>query len=111
MSYVPPHKRNVSLTVSDFPSLSDNAPVKAGAGGPSYVSKVSTPVTTQVVKEEKSQNAVRPKPVQKEFVEFKVLQEEPYTKTVSDESEWTTKESKSSKKTKPDSDWDGFEDY
>jgi hypothetical protein len=108
-AYVPPHKRTVSLTVSDFPSLSDNALVKAGAGGPSYVSKASTPTTTQVVKEEKSQNAITYKPFQKEFK--KVTQEEVFTKTVPDESEWTTKESKSSKKTKPDSDWDGFEDY
>lgn len=113
-AYVPPHKRKeapVSLIPSDFPSLCGDAAPKAGAGEPSYVSKAAQP---ELPPQEKS---ARP-PVQRSFhtsfkqeriVEEKYVAPPPPISTT--EGEWVTKESKSSKKTKPDSDWDGFEDY
>jgi hypothetical protein len=109
-AYVPPHKRKgvtVELKPSEFPSLTDNVSVKAGAGGPSYASKA-----IETTKEEKTQPTPIHRTVEKSFNPVKeVIREEVFTKTVPDESEWITKESKSYKKTKPDSDWDDFEDY
>ena len=109
-SYIPPHKRKeaaVSLKPADFPSLSANDIPKAGAGGPSYVSKINIPIVQQPVK---TADVIKPTVLPIPFVE-KAAFVEPFTKTVVDEGEWITKESKSSKKTKPDSDWDGFDDY
>jgi hypothetical protein len=105
MSYVPPHKRKgVELKPSEFPSLSDNTSVKAGAGGPTYVSKLSTSAPVQAVKEKITFD----QPFRKTFTRET---KEDVQKVVvdKDESEWVTKESKSSKKIKPDSEWDGFD--
>jgi hypothetical protein len=110
MSYVPPHKRKeapVQLKTSDFPSLSGNEIPKAGAGGPSYISKINTSIVTpsETVKIQRISTVQVPQTI---AVKEKVTVIE---KTPHDEGEWVTKESKSSKKTKSDSDWDDFDGY
>ena len=118
MSYVPPHKRNVSLAQNDFPALGGRElPVRAG-GGSTYVSKANVPIHTETTHVEKK--AVSSVSIESGFRKF--AKEVPRAKTEVDESKetvgetsddsWITKESKSSKKTKAiESDWAEFSDY
>ena len=114
-AYVPPHKRkdaSVSLKAEDFPSLAGNIPVRAGAGGPTYVSKAITPLdSVENIKEEKAVpmfvgKAFKPT-VSKEKYEEKFVE---YVSHLSNDG-WETKEAKSSKKIKIDSDWDADFEY
>ena len=113
-AYVPPHKRKevpVSLKAEDFPSLAGNAPARAGAGGPSYISKAATIVDVKHVVEEKAIPTFVGKAFRKTAKEESVVDEEFEKINITSESGWVTKESKASKKVKVDSDWDGFDDY
>jgi len=114
-AYVPPHKRKeapVSLKPDDFPSLAGNVPVRAGAGGPTYVSKaITSSDSVETVKEEKEVpmfvgKAFKPT-ISKEKYEEKFVE---YVSYATNDG-WEVKEAKSSKKIKADTDWDNDFEY
>jgi hypothetical protein len=117
MSYVPPHKRKdapVKIT-GEFPALAGGGAGAPPRMGPTYVSRITLPKDGEVVEKEK-------KPVYETTIEssFRSLKKElpemkEYTESVSagagSGDGWVTKQSKASKKSTSDSDWDDFKDY
>lgn len=113
-AYVPPHKRKevpVSLKPDDFPSLAGNVPVRAGAGGPSYISKAATVVDVKHVVEEKAVPTFVGKAFRRTVKEETAVDQEFEKINITSDSGWVTKESKTTKKVKVNSDWDGFDHY
>lgn len=115
MSYVPPHKRKdapVKIT-GEFPALAG-----AGAGapvrpGPTYVSRITLPKNGEVI--EKEQKPVYEKTVESSFrslrKELPEMKESAEIVSAGAGDGWVTKQSKVSKKSTYESDWDDFKDY
>ena len=114
-AYVPPHKRKdapVSLKPEDFPSLTGNVPVRAGAGGPSYVSKATpSSAAVETVKEEKYVPTFVGKAFRKAPKEEYVAKEVFENPTSSSDDGWQTIESRNPTKKSTRSEWDDFDNY